>query len=774
MSPYAFGAVCVAAVLGTLSVEPLDPGIRVVVAAGAALLGCVAIVRADFAFARAARAVAFAIGALNAQWRHDLAQPVFERRTARYEGAALQARAGDDGSSAFTFAISGGPAVEVQVRGTPPPLGVPLVVRGRLEPFDDARNPGETSEREIQSERGLSGRLAHADVVSVRPRAYANTPDAALARAHAWAMERLRERLGDTDAAILAGELWGERGAVPPDLRAEFQETGTIHVLVTAGLHLGVVAAIAFWILSFAGLPRAWTCAVVTAIVWAFVAWSGAQLPAVRAATMLTAALAARACGRPALSWNVLAFAAAAIALARPPSVAGASFALSFSCVAAIFVCARPLERLLSGWIALPNRVREAAVLTLATQLGTWPLTAAVFLQFSPYALVANFCIVPFVGVTMILGALQLALAWCAPLAQAAANLTSWSLAWTLAVVRALSAANASTIPMTPAPAWCIAAYDVAVYCAVRAWQRGAWQFAAIALLAGVVLTVAPPRLPDGRLRITVLDVGQADSIAVQTPGGEALLIDGGGRLERGASPGSDSQAELVGERTVVPFLLRCGIHRLDALILTHPHGDHAGGVAPVLRKLSVGEIADGGQRYGGHAYRDAIDLARAQRVPIVTPRAGDVWRTPDGVTLRFVGPSLPLVAGSRNDINENSIAFLLEYRSFRMLFTGDAGAAAEQRFLAEGVDLRADVLKVGHHGSAYGSTPAFLAAVHPRYAVISVGRHNLFGHPAPVTLDALQNAGARIYRTDEDGAVVIATDGTGVGITSMIGDGGR
>ncbi len=772
MSPYAFGAVCAAAVLGTLAMEPVDPQIRALVAAGAAILTGAAFLRSGLAPARAAVVAAFALAALNAQWRADGAHPPAEHRTARYSGTVLEAREADDGSSAFAFAIDDGPAVEVRARGTPPPLGVTLVVRGRLEPFDDARNPGETSERDIQSERGLSGRIAHADIVAKQT--FAKTPAALLARAHAWAMAQLRARLGDTDASIVAGELWGERAAIAPDLREEFQETGTIHVLVTAGLHLGVVAALTLWLLSFAGMHRAWTCAIAAAVVWSFVAWSGAQLPAVRAATMLTAALAARACGRPALSWNALALAAAVIAIVRPAAAASASFALSFSCVAAIFVFARPLERALSEWIALPKRVGEAAVLTIATQLGTWPLTAAVFLQFSPYALVANFCIVPFVGLTMLLGMLQLALAWCDPLAQAAANLTTWCLAWTLGAVQTLSAQNASTIPMTPAPPWCIAAYDAALYFAARAWQAGARRTAAAALAAGVALTIAPPRVPDPRLRITVLDVGQADSIVVQTPAGDAILIDGGGRLERGASPNSDSQAELVGERIVVPFLLRSGIHHLDALVLTHPHGDHAGGVAPVLRKLTAAEIADSGQRYGGHAYRDAIDLARALAVPIVYPRAGEAWHTRDGVTLRFIGPSLPLIAGSRNDINENSVAFVLEYRSFRMLFTGDAGAAAEQRFLAEGIDLHANVLKVGHHGSAYGSTPAFLAAVHPQAAVISVGRHNLFGHPAAATLAALRNAGAAIYRTDEDGAVSIASDGTGFEVATMLGASSR
>jgi competence protein ComEC len=187
-----------------------------------------------------------------------------------------------------------------------------------------------------------------------------------------------------------------------------------------------------------------------------------------------------------------------------------------------------------------------------------------------------------------------------------------------------------------------------------------------------------------------------------------------------------------------------------------------------VLDKIRVAEIADSGQTYGGHAYRDCLDTAHAVHVPIVYPRVGAVWRTDDGVTLTFIGPSLPFISG-KNAINDNSIAFVLQYRQFRMLFTGDAGVAAERRFLAEGIDLHADVLKVGHHGSAYSSSSEFIAAVHPRYAIISVGRHNMFGHPAPSTIATLQSLGSHIYRTDKNGATTINSDGSRIGIQSMV-----
>jgi competence protein ComEC len=754
-----------AAVLGTLAVAPLGPDLRICVVGGLVALA-VAFGRGSPRF-RALLAACLVGAAINALARHDDRAWGFTDRTARYAGTLVERGDEGDGTARLTVALDDGPRVLARVRQTAPPAGARIVLRGRLEPFDESRNPGEPSERDIERERGFDGRLDGADVVSV----VAGDPwnsTAWLARAHDWAHAQLRDRLGEPSASVLAGELWGERSALPPDLRAEFTETGTVHVLVTAGLHLGTVAALCVALLTLLALPRWATCCVAIALIWAFAWWSGGQLPAVRAATMATAALAARALGRATLSWNSLAIAALVVAFVRPERVATASFALSFSCVGAIFACAAPLERWIEARVSLPDRVREALVLSLATQLGVWPLGAATFLQLTPYAIAANLAIVPCVAATMALGAAELALAWCAPLAQTCANLNSWLLAWMLGVVRTVSALPAAAISMTPAPAWCVAAYDAALLAAPALWRRGAPTLAVALLALATAYVVWPPRAIDPRLRITVLDVGQADAIVVQTPRGHALLVDAGGRLERGTQT-TGSVAEQVGERVVVPFLLRHGIHELDAIVVSHPHGDHVGGCAPVLRKLRVAEVADGGQRYGGHAYRDCVSVARSGGVPIVYPRAGWQWRTTDGVVLRFLGPSLPFIANSRNDINENSVAFVLRYRAFCMLFTGDAGAAAERRFLSEGVALRCDVLKVGHHGSAYSSTPEFIEAVRPRYAIVSVGRHNVFGHPAASTLETLQRFGVEVHRTDEDGAVTIVSDGNAVTIANML-----
>jgi len=196
---------------------------------------------------------------------------------------------------------------------------------------------------------------------------------------------------------------------------------------------------------------------------------------------------------------------------------------------------------------------------------------------------------------------------------------------------------------------------------------------------------------------------------------------------------------------------------------------------------MPVGMIFDSGQAYSGRAYRDAMAAAHLHGVPIVLARRGMSWTSGDGVTLDVLAPTMPFLADTGDDVNENSIVVMLRYQAFRELFMGDAGEASEARLLALchpeqrrgaaedmtsgapstslGItecenDVHADVVKVGHHGSRYASTAGFVAAVRPKIAIVSVGRHNTFGHPAPATIEAWSRIGALVLRTDRCGAI--------------------
>ncbi|MBC5829950.1 MAG: DNA internalization-related competence protein ComEC/Rec2 [Candidatus Eremiobacteraeota bacterium] len=755
-------------VLGSLASMPLSRDFMLVILAALSLLCANALFeQVDGPRIRALIAGALVAGALNSYLHGTLQRSLqggFQTVSGMVDGDVQDETWG----SAFPLKLDTGRTISVSAVGHAPSPGMHLAIRGRIEPFDESRNPEEPSAASFATERGLDARLSKGHIVRV----LAPAPDdlhSFFARTRALASLQLHASLSEPYASILAGEMWGERSTLPPDIRAEFQDTGTVHILVTAGLHLGVVAMCALWLCSLLHLPRKAACFCVASAVWTYVLFSGSHVPSLRAATMITFALCARACGRKALSWNSLAAAAMVVAICWPPILLSASFALSFSCVGSIILLAPHIDAWLERYDGIPARLREAVTLTFATQAGVWPLTAATFLLFSPYAVLANLAVVPCVGATMMLGFAQLLFGSFPLVGHAVSNLNEWLLTYIVSVVRCTAGLPYAHVVMTPPPTWTIASYDVVLVCSAWLYRQRRYAVGAFALAAAIALIVAPPRPGDHQLRVTVLDVGQADGIVIQTPTGHVFLVDAGGRLERGPTALGNSIAEAVGERVVVPFLIRHGIHHLDGIFISHPHGDHAGGVAPVLRTLNDDNVIDSGQHYMGFAYRDAMEVARLLDITVRQPRAGASFETDDGVAFDFLGPSIPLLAGTRNDINNNSLIFMLRYKSFRMLFTGDAGAEAEQRVLGQGVDLQADVLKVGHHGSAYSSTPAFINAVHPKYAVISVGRHNLFGHPASKTIETLERLGARVYRTDQNGALTIFSDGLKSSIATMI-----
>ena len=497
-----------------------------------------------------------------------------DRHFVTLSGVVVETRAADDASSSLVLRLSDGTRVGTTLRETAIPIGERLTLRAKREAFDDARNAGEPAEREIEDERGVAFRLVHARIVFRAP------PDLAdaslwLPRARAWGSLRVHALLGEPDATILAGAMWGERGTLPPDLRAEFQDTGTVHILVTAGLHLGVIAAIAMFAFGSLGIGRVWTSLATIPIIWVYAELSGAHLPSVRAATMLTFALVARASGRASYSWNALALAAIVIAALRPNAVTSLSFALSFSCVAAIFAFARPCTE----WLA--NRGVNHTIATLfgvaiATQLGTWPLTAFGFLVIAPFAPIANAVVVPVVGIAMVAGFAAILASPIPALAHGIANVAISLVDWIATVVRIVSALPNAHIIATPPPVWTIAIYDATFVIFALALHRERYaRVAFIGVICASAMCLWPPRATTHGLTVTAIDVGQADSLLIQTPNGHAFLVDGGGRLESGSQRVENSQAEAIGERIVVPFLIRSGIHHLDGILLSHPHGDH-------------------------------------------------------------------------------------------------------------------------------------------------------------------------------------------------------
>lgn len=262
----------------------------------------------------------------------------------------------------------------------------------------------------------------------------------------------------------------------------------------------------------------------------------------------------------------------------------------------------------------------------------------------------------------------------------------------------------------------------------------------------------APPRAP---LRVTFLDVGQGDAAVIEGPTGRVAVIDGGGR------PGTDEAfGDDPGSRVVVPFLRSRGISAVDLLVPTHPDDDHAQGLNAVTTRLGVRAALVCGYPGPSAPYTRLLARLRARRVPLYVARRGQRIDLGGGARLEVLAPTDRPILSGRSVTNDNCTVLRLVYGRARFLFTGDAEAEEEADILHSGADISADVLKVGHHGSRWSTSPPFLAAVRPAIAVISVGASNTFGHPHREVLERLAGAGARVYRTDRQGAITIETDG--------------
>lgn len=280
-----------------------------------------------------------------------------------------------------------------------------------------------------------------------------------------------------------------------------------------------------------------------------------------------------------------------------------------------------------------------------------------------------------------------------------------------------------------------------------KAWIVGIWLALCLVYVVGctpVASNGQPPAVTPEQLIVHVIDVGQADSILVQFPSGQNLLIDGG----------NNGDGELVAN-----CLRGAGVQRLDFVIGTHPHEDHIGGLDEVIKAFPVGQVYLPKVTQNTKSYSDLLQCIQDKGLKVTEAKAGMTLAVGTGVTASLLAP----LRDDYQELNDWSVVLRVVYGQVSLLFAGDAGPAAESDLVNSGQTLQADVLKVGHHGSATSSSAAFLKLVQPRYAIISVAKQNDYGHPSSATLKRLQNIGAKVYRTDQSGTVVFSTDGQSV-----------
>ena len=493
-----------------------------------------------------------------------------------------------------------------------------------------------------------------------------------------------------------------------------------------------------------------WLALIVTLV---YIIVIGAPAPAVRSAVMLGASALSRLTQRPTSPWAGLALGAWA-PVVNPRIITDLGFQLSVAGLAALIASGALARRLLAGRVTGWRRVlaRDLIVSTLASVV-TLPLIAWTFGRLSIVAPLTNLAAGPIFTVlqpTLFLALLLSPLRFAASLLADAAHVMLRAVD---VVADLATRIPFAAVPVAPSLATVtllgVLSVSLIVACssaAGSAWgARGLIGAAAAAALAVVGFEVGGR---GGVLELHMIDVGQGDALALRTPAGRWVLFDAG----RSWSGGD------AGRSTIVPDLRRRG-GALDAFVLSHPHSDHVGGGASTLAAMRASAYWDGAYVTGSDPYRASLEEAARLRIAWHRVHPGDSLSL-DGVRIRFLAPDSAWAA-SLTDPNEASAVAVIQYDQVRFLMTGDAEAGEEQWMLAHDAQaLRADVLKVGHHGSSTSSTPAFLDAVQPKLALISVGAENTYGHPSPAVVRSLVERGVQVLRTDYVGTVVIRTDG--------------
>jgi competence protein ComEC len=589
------------------------------------------------------------------------------------------------------------------------------------------------------------------------------------------AVSSLLERVPPQDArGLLKALIIGDRSEISPENREVFNRAGISHLLAISGLHIGMVATLAFFAFRYLlarsqrVLLAAWVnrgAALMTALpVVAYGLLAGMSPPTQRAVIMVMAFLMGMLLEREHDTINTLAVAALVILIMNPTALFAISFQLSFAAVFAILYMLKKfpfISKLRTGPLTVLKRLALFLLVSLAAILGTLPLSLYYFNQTSLIGLVTNCLLVPLVGFLVVpLGLLAVFFLPVAPTG------SLWIMETAVAVMQgALNLAVLfSKCPFAAVKTVTPTLFEIGLYYGL-AWTlfNVRQTRLARAMLLGVVLVALADgaywverRFGNDKLKITFIDVAQGSAALLELPGGACMLVDGGGFY--------DNRFD-VGARIVAPLLWHRKIATVETLVLSHPNADHLNGLLFVARHFNVETVWMTQEEVPSQPYQDFLKIIAEKDIRIASLEELVKPKSINGVQFQVLYPPKDFLERKTQDLwrtaNNNSLVLKVAFDKVSFLLPGDIEAEAEEELSTLAASaLKSTVLLVPHHGSKTSSTPAFLDQVNPTIAVISAGYKNMFGFPHEKIVKRYELRGCQIFRTDHGGAITITTDG--------------
>ena len=694
--------------------------------------------------------------------------------------------------------------------------------RVRLKEPHNFNNPGAFDYKRYLLYRGirLRGYVSKpSDIVIMRESA-GNYFKTRIERYRSLLRGLILENAPSPEGGILQALILGEKGRIPKDITDKFNRAGVSHILAISGLHVGIVAFISliiiriimksseYLLLRFNIFKVSALFAVIPLISYAFIA--GLHISTIRATIMILCFLIALLAGRGRDLLNILAFAAFAILIINPASLIDVSFQLSFVAVASIILITPTLKRMIpegTGGGIIRRGMTSVLLFTMvsfAAVIGTAPLIAFYFNRISTIALLSNLFAIPIIGFTVLpVGMLFILTAPFASIAPVLITVASFFIRIAVSIIVFLSSFSFSSFHITTPTIPEIIFYYLLIITVLKlidTWKSNegktdCWSFdntkaclipvavkrlgnmytanqkPVLALVLGFILLffsidavyLHVKTSCQKYLEITFIDVGQGNSALIKFPGGDVMLVDGGGFYDRSFD---------LGKYVVAPYLWREKIRKLDIMVLTHPDQDHIGGLPYLADNFETGELWSNGSKSKNESFRrlDEVITKKGIRHRIVDKDTPEMII--GGACISILNPAKSTSGEGLRfpdfDYNNNGIVMKISLGNRSILLAADISKAAEADILASGANLRADILMSPHHGSDTSSSSAFLKAVRPEIVVISCGPDNTFGFPNSDVLDRYAKAGIKVLRTDQNGAVTIRTNGKDIEVTDQ------